>query len=74
MLLTNPIGLDVIGLLELGVTPPGLLNPRAALSQEITLFLSVVTEVKVAETLFPLEDLVTSNLLIHIFKVSQVIL
>jgi hypothetical protein len=33
-----------------------------------------VTEVKVAETLFPLEDLVTSNLLIHIFKVSQVIL
>ena len=74
MLLTNPNSLDVIEILELGVTPPGLLNPWAVLSQDITLFLSVVTEVKVAETLCLLEDSVTGNLLIHIFKVSQVIL
>jgi len=74
MLLTNPNGLHVIELLELGVTPPGLFNPWVVLSQEITLFLSVVTVVKVAETLCPLEDSFTGNLLIHIFKVSQVIL
>jgi hypothetical protein len=44
------------------------------LSHEISLFLSVVTEVNGAETLCTLEDSVTCNLLIHVFKVPQVTL
>jgi hypothetical protein len=56
-----------IEFLELGMTPSGLFNSWTVLSQEIILFLSILTEVRVAEVLCPSEDSVTGNLLIHFF-------
>ena len=67
ILLVNPNGPRVIELLEFGITPPGLASPWRVLHHDKSLFLSVVTEVKVSETLCSSEDLVTGNLLIHVF-------
>ena len=64
---TNTSVLMVVEFLELWVTPSGLFNPWTVLSHDISLFLSVVTEVIGAETLCTLEDSVNGNLLIHVF-------
>ena len=74
ILLANPNGQRMIAVFELGITSSGLVNPWTGMSHDISLFLSVVTEVNGVVTLCTLEDSVTGNLLIHVFKVPQVTL
>ena len=56
ILLANPNGLRMLAVFKPGITSSGLVNSWTVLSHDISLFLSVVTEVNGVETLFTLED------------------